>query len=134
MSAILNFPNSKPTLDQLVEQWIAAKRDEDAANARRVQVEQQICELQPPKEEGATTVEVGGYKLTVTGKLTYKADMKKLQELAQRLPEELRTLKTETKLDETGAKYLRANEPALWAVIAPAITVAPAKTAVKVGI
>jgi hypothetical protein len=131
---ILPFPTAKPTLEQALVAWIEAKRMEDAANAERLAIEQVICELSPPKEEGATTVEVGGYKLTLTGKLTYRADVKKLQELAARLPEELRPLKTETKADETGLKYLRTNHPQLWEVIAPAVTVTPAKTGVKVGI
>lgn len=131
---ILPFRTAKPTLDEAVAAWIDAKRDEDAANARRIACEQMICELNPPKEEGATTVEIaGGAKLTLTGKLTYKADVPKLLELAEKLPAELRPIKTETKLDETGAKYLRAKEPALWALIAPAIEVKPAKTAVRVG-
>lgn len=131
---ILPFPTAKPTLDQLVPAWIEAKRREDAANSERLALEELICEQQPPKEEGATTVEVAGYKLTLTGKLSYKADLKKLQELSQRLPAELRPLKTETKADETGLKYLRGHHPELWAVIAPAIEVKPAKTAVKVAI
>lgn len=130
---VLPFPTARPGLEQLVDAWIVAKQKEEAANAERIAIEQAICEAQPPKEEGALTVEVGDKKLTLTGRLSYKADINKLQELAQRLPEELRPLKTETKLDETGAKYLRANEPKLWAVIAPAIEVKPAKVAVKVG-
>ena len=35
-------------------------------------------------------------------------------------------------LDETGCKYLRREEPALWAVLARVVTVTPAKTAIKV--
>jgi hypothetical protein len=130
---ILPFPHERPTLEQLVDAWIAAKAKEDSANSERLAIEQLICEASPPKEEGATTVEVGGKKLTLTGKLTYKADLPKLQELAQRLPEELRPLKTEVKADEAGLKFLRKNEPQLWAVIAPAVEVKPAKTAIKVG-
>lgn len=131
---ILPFPTAKPTLDQLVASWIDAKRDEDAANAKRLALEQAICELQPPKEEGATTVELAdGMKLTLTGKLTYRVDMPKLLELVQKLPESVRPVKTETKADETGLKYLRNKEPALWSIIAPAVEVKPAKTAVRVG-
>lgn len=134
MSAVLNFPNNTLTLDDLVVQWIDAKRDEDAAGARRLQLETQILAVQPAKPEGSSTHELaGGMKLTLTGKLTYKADVPKLQELAAKLPENLRPLKTTVSLDETGAKYLRNNEPEMWAVIAPAIEVKPAKTAVKVG-
>ena len=132
---VLPFPGDKPaTLDDLVVQWIDAKRDEDVANAKRLAVEAEICKLQPAKEEGSATTELaGGMKLTLTGKLTYKADVPKLVELAAKLPENLRPLKTEVKLDETGAKYLRSKEPQLWALIAPAIEVKPAKTAIKVG-
>lgn len=131
---ILNFPAGE-SLDALVARWVEAKRDEDAANARRLAIEQQMCELEPPKEEGARTIELAsGAKLTLTGKLTYKVDLPKLQELALKLPEASRPLKTETKADESGLKYLRAKEPALWALIAPAVEVKPAKTAVKVGI
>lgn len=134
-SNIVKFPGVDMTLDQLVAAWIEAKRDEDAANTRRVAIEQAICALQPAKEEGASTMELaGGMKLTLTGKLTYRVtDMPKLQELAAKLPENMRPIKSEPKLDEAGAKYLRAKEPALWAIIAPAIEVKPAKTAVKVG-
>jgi chromosomal replication initiation ATPase DnaA len=113
---VLPFPaETKPAaLDDLVVLWIDAKRQEDAANALRVKLEQQICELQPAKEEGSSTHELaGGVKLTLTGKLTYKADIAKLQQLAANLPENLRPLKTEVKLDETGAKYLRSKEPQL---------------------
>lgn len=132
---VLPFPADKPaTLDDLVVLWVDAKRDEDAANHRRLAIEQQICALQPAKEEGSSTHEcAGGVKLTLTGKLTYKADVPKLVELAAKLPENLRPLKTEVKLDETGAKYLRTKEPQLWALIAPAIEVKPAKVGVKVG-
>lgn len=134
---ILPFPATKPpTVDDLVVQWLDAKRQEDAANKRRVEIEAQICELHPPREEGSSTVELaGGMKLTLTGKLTYKAvDLEKLQTLALQLPPGLRPVKTEVKLDEAGAKYLRAKEPQLWALIAPAIEVKPAKTSVKVGL
>lgn len=131
---IMPFPTAKLTLEQLVDSWIEAKREEEAANVRRLALEVQICELTPPKEEGSSTTELaGGMKLTITGKLTYKADMAKLRELVEKLPPELRPIKTEDKLDETGAKYLRSKEPALWAIIAPAIEVKPAKVGVKVG-
>jgi hypothetical protein len=131
---ILPFKTEKPTLDQAVQAWIDAKRDEDAANARRLACEALICELQPPREEGSSTHELaGGAKLTLTGKLTYRADVPRLVALCAELPVDLRPIKTETKADETGLKYLRAKHPDLWAHIAPAIEVKPAKTAVRVG-
>jgi hypothetical protein len=48
------------------------------------------------------------------------------------LPPNLRPIKVEPKLDETGAKYLRNNEPEVWAMLAPAITIQPAKTSVTI--
>jgi hypothetical protein len=128
-------PQLPKNIDDLVVLWLDAKRDEDAANARRIEIEAEICKLQPHKEEGATTIDLaGGAKLTLTGKLSYKCtDMAALQALALQLPPDRRPIKTEAKLDETGAKWLRSNAPDLWQIIAPAIEVKPAKTALKVG-
>jgi hypothetical protein len=132
---ILPFPTAKPTLDQLVAAWIEAKRKEDAANAERLAIEQAICEAQPPKEEGATTTELaGGMKLTLTGKLTYKADdIEALRNITREWDANTVPLKSTTALDATGCKWLRANRPDLWAQLAKVITVTPAKAAIKVG-
>lgn len=121
------------TVDQLVEDLIAAKRVEAEANKRRIAIEEQIVKMVGAKEEGASTTELAnGMKLTVTGKLTYSADMEKLQEICAKLPQEMRPIKTKVELDSTGAKYLRANEPAVWAKLSKAITVKTAKTSVEV--
>lgn len=121
------------TAEQLAQEFIAAKAAEAAANKARVAVEQEIIKLLGQREEGAQTHELtNGLKLTITGKLAYKADMAKLMAVCSSLPENMRPLKTETKLDETGAKYLRANEPAVWAALADAISVKPAKASVEI--
>jgi hypothetical protein len=117
----------------LVQQLAAAKAAEAAANKDRVKLEEQIIERLGHKTEGSTTHELSnGFKLTITGKMTYSADMEMLMQLAGSLPPNLRPIKTEPKLDETGAKYLRNNEPEIWATIAPAITVKPAKTSITI--
>lgn len=123
----------QPTVEQLAQDYIAAKAAEAAANKARVAIEEQLIAALGAKEEGASTTELAnGLKVTITGKLSYKADMPLLLQLAGALPENLRPLKVETKLDETGAKYLKNNEPEIWAMLAPAITVAPAKTSVAI--
>ncbi len=137
MAAVLDITGkpveSTPTLASLVDAWTEAKRDEDRANERRIAIEQQILALQPAREEGSETVKLDdGRRVTITGKLSYSADMAKLAQLASQLPAERRPIKVETKLDTTGCKWLRANEPALWALIAPAITVKPAKASIEV--
>lgn len=125
-------------LAQAVAAYIAAKRQEDAASQLRLQAEQRILALHPAREEGSETFEAGGFKVTLTGKLAYKCtDAKALAEAcaAAGLPSNWVPVKTEVKLDETGAKWLRTNEPEAWRrVVAPHIEVKPAKTAVKVGV
>lgn len=124
---------TKTTIDQLVADFIAAKRDETAANKRRIAIEDAIINMLGAKEEGATTTELdNGMKVTITGKVSYSADMDALQEICAKLPAEFRPIKTKVELDSTGCKYLRANEPQVWAKLSKAITVKPAKTAVEV--
>lgn len=119
--------------EQLAQDLIAAKAAEAAANKARVAIEEQLIEVLGAKQEGAVTHELtNGLKITITGKLTYKADMDQLMQICGALPPNMRPLKVETKLDETGAKFLRNNEPEVWAMLAKAITVAPAKTAVTI--
>lgn len=121
------------SLMNLVNELIQAKKTEAEANARRVSIEQEIVKITGQKDEGSQTHDLeNGMKLTVTGKLSYSADMVLLTQLCQALPADMRPLKVETKLDDTGCKYLRNNEPETWAMIAPAITVKPAKTSITI--
>jgi|GEM_PF-765280 len=121
------------TIDQLVTDFIAAKADEASAAKRRIAIEEQMIALLGKRDEGSDTHELAnGFKVTITGKQTYSADMEELQKICAKLPQEFRPIKTKVELDQTGAKYLRANEPAIWAKLAKAITVKPAKTSVEV--
>lgn len=121
------------TPEQLAQDYIAAKAAEAKANKERVAIEEQLIALLGAKEEGSSTHELAnGLKVTLTGKMSYKADMALLMSLAGALPENMRPIKMEPKLDETGAKYLRNNEPEVWSMLAPAITVSPAKTSVTI--
>lgn len=121
------------TIEELVTKLAAAKAAEVLASKDRIKLEEQIVERLGAKPEGATTHELtNGFKVTVTGKMTYKADMEMLMQLASALPPNMRPIKVEPKLDETGAKYLRNNEPEVWAMLAPAITIKPAKTSIEI--
>lgn len=128
---ILPFPDS---LDDLVHQYVKAKHAEDGARLIRLQLEERILALQPPPEEGSQTTALGnGFKLTTTGKLSYKcADVRALAEACAGWPPNMVPIKTKVELDETACKHLRATEPQAWAGLARFITVAPAKTAIKV--
>lgn len=125
--------NTDVTIDQLVSDLVAAKRDEAAANKRRVAIEDKIVAMLGKREEGAETHELtSGMKVVITGKVSYSADMDALQEICAKMPIEMRPIKVKTELDSTGCKYLRANEPVIWAKLAKVITVKPAKTSVEI--
>lgn len=131
-SNIAKFPD---TLEDLVQRYIEAKREEDAVKKQRIEFEERILALAPAKEEGASTIEAGGFKVTTTGKLSYKADdLEAVREITRTWDSSLVPIKTASALDETGCKYLRRERPELWAQLARVVTVAPAKTALKVGV
>lgn len=120
-------------IDELAIKWSIAKQKEDKARDERVEVERQIIALHPAREEGSETFATPqGVKISLTGKLTYKVDMTKLLAITSNWPEEARPVKTEVKADESILKALREHSPEAWLQIAPAITVTPAKTGVKV--
>lgn len=131
MSAVL-----KPDpLLMAVEALIAAKRREEAAKLERIAAEERILALHPAREEGSETIEVSGYKVSVTGKITYSCDdVRKLADACAiaGMPPERVPVKTVVELDATGCKWLRANDPAAWRVVAQHVTIKPAKTAVSV--
>jgi hypothetical protein len=138
MSAVIQTPPVAAlpnALDALVPLWIEAKRQEDAAKQRRLLIEERILAVQPAKEEGSTTVEGAGYKVTLTGSLSYKADdLDALREITRKWDTNLVPIKTKHELDATGCKFLRRERPELWKEVARVITVSPAKTALKVAV
>lgn len=120
-------------IDELAIKWSIAKQKEDKARDERVDVERQIIALHPAREEGSETFATPqGVKISLTGKLTYKVDTTQLLAITANWPEEARPVKTEIKADESILKALREHSPDAWRQIAPAITVTPAKTGVKV--
>lgn len=133
--AITTHPEAGNPLATLVADYIDAKRVEDQAKKHRVEIEERILALAPAKEEGSQTIDAGnGFKVTTTGKLSYKADdLEALREICRGWDANLVPIKTVSALDETGCKFLRKERPELWKQIARVVTVAPAKTALKVG-
>jgi hypothetical protein len=121
------------TLKELTKEWMDAKADERLANIRRITIEEQILKMVEHKEEGSLTTDAGdGVKITTTGKISYKADAIKLDELTDGWPEEIKPVHLALKVDETRLKKIRAENPALWKQIAKAVEVKPAKTGVSI--
>jgi hypothetical protein len=123
------------TAKELTNEWLAAKTDERLANLRRIAVEEQLVKLVNTKEEGSTTTDIGdGIKITTVGKLSYKVDRIKLDEMTESWPDDIRPLRLELKVDETRLKKIRSEQPALWSKIARAVEVKPQKTGVSIEI
>lgn len=138
MSAVLKAvqpAEQHEPLETLVDQWIAAKREEEAANARRVAIEAAIISQTGEPEEGSQTVELAdGRKLTVTSKITRTIDEQLWKSVLHDVPEHLRPiLFVETaKLDLKGLRWLRENQPNVYALVSTAITAKKAKSSITV--
>ena len=121
------------TIQELAAIWLQAKADETAANARRLETEEEILKLLPAKEEGKiTTLISNSTRISTTGKLSFKADVSALQALTMSWPEAMRPIKTKIEQDEPVLRQIRAERPDLWRHIAPSITVKPAKVYIQI--
>jgi hypothetical protein len=118
------------TLEALCQDWLAAKESERKAAALRVAIEDMIVGLTGKRDEGAQTHEAGAFKVAVTGKVIRKMDWDKWDQVKGSIPANLHPVKMKPELDEKGVKWLRDNDPALYALLP--IEIKPAKTAVEV--
>lgn len=120
-------------LEQLAEAWINAKAAERWANEERIRIENLIlAQLNSVKEEGSTTRNVTGFKITTTAKLSYKAEVAELIEASEGWPSHLKPYKTKVEADETKLKELRATRPDIWRKLADVVTVKPLKTSISI--
>lgn len=113
-----------------------AKKREDRANADRVALEMQLITLLSfVKPEGSETQKHGDFKVTLTNKLNRTVDVKEWALIKELVPLEMQgvvEVETKLKVNAEGARWIEANEPEIWDICRQAITVKPAKTAVKV--
>jgi hypothetical protein len=118
---------------EIANELFEAKLAEKEANERRVALEEELIALVGAREEGSQTHEIGDYKITITGKLNRKIDWDLFdQSIAAKIPQTLQPVKIKRELDDTGVKYLANNEPQIYKLLAKALTVKPAKTAVTI--
>jgi hypothetical protein len=118
---------------EIANELFEAREAEKQANERRVELEEELIAILGQKEEGAQTHEVGDYKVTITGKLIRKIDWDLYDKsIAAKIPESLQPVKVKRELDDSGVKYLANNEPQIYRLLAKALTIKPAKTAVNI--
>lgn len=136
MSNVAPIKSNDAKLAAAASAWLDAKREEEAANTRRLAAEKEICLLTAVKSEGSTTTDLGLYKIKTTGKLDRKLDATKLADMDKKIPAPIlqRLVSYEPKLSLSELRYIEQNEPAYYAVFAEALTVKPAKTSVTVEI
>ena len=135
MNAILKPIQRTQSVDGLVVDWIDAKRDEDAANKRRVQIEAMLIDALGEPEEGSATHELAdGSKLTITSKITRTVDEEAWLRVAPMVPEALRPIQFAqvevAKLDVKGLRWLAEHQPSVYAIVAQAITAKKAKSSI----
>lgn len=118
-------------MDQLCRDWLAAKQREVIANADRLRIEAAMIAMHPAREEGSETfATAGGMKVTLVGKISYKADVQKLVALTESWPADVRPVKVVA--NESMLKAIRNDRPDLWRKLSSAIETKPAKTGVTV--
>jgi len=122
------------TPEIIAAELMAAKTAEAKANAARVELEAEFIDaVSFDKVEGSQTFNEGPYKVTLTAKLTRKpSDLDDFIAAAKKLPADLQPLKIKTEMDLAGVKYLMAEKPDLFKIVAKFIVTEPAKTAVVV--
>ena len=119
-------------VDLLAFELAKAKQREVDAREARVKIEEDIIEAIGAKEEGATSQAGNFFKVTTTGKLTRKLDVKAFNQIAGQLGERA-PVKTTVSLDVRKLKTLAVDEPALYQLMCQTcIETKPAKTSVSV--
>ncbi len=118
-------------LEALALAWFNAKASETRFNEIRVSIEADILALAIPKPEGSATTKTPLWKITTTGKMNRKLDIEAFDAIAAQIPADLHPIKITRTLDEKGFDWIKTNRPDLFALISPAVTTTPAKTAVK---
>lgn len=127
--------NASVSVQSLIKGILFFKAQETEAAEARVAHEQALAlALGFDKSEGSETATLEGYKVTLTAKLNRKLDEKKWLEVAPYIPEQLRPVKEKTTfmVDDKGCRWLELNEPEIYAKVAKALTVKPAKVAIKI--
>ena len=119
-------------LDILAADWLVIKAEEKALTAKRHAIEEQLNAALEAKDEGSISHKTEGHKITLTQPVSRKVDAIIWDKVAKKIPTHLHPVKTVISADSAGCRYLLANEPKLWAKIAPAFATRAGKISVKI--
>ena len=116
----------------LARDWLDAKRAENAANAARIRIEEELAQALDVPDEGSKTHKIEGFKVTLTQPVTRKLDAAVWEKVKQHISPEMAPVKVKLEADATGCKWLAANDAKTWRKIASAFETKPGKVGVKV--
>jgi hypothetical protein len=119
-------------VDILAADWLSIKAEEKALTAKRHAIEEQLNAALEAKDEGSISHKTEGHKITLTQPVSRKVDAIIWDKVAKKVPTHLHPVNTVISADSAGCRYLLANEPKLWAKIAPAFATRAGKIGVKV--
>ena len=120
-------------LETLTLSWLAAKKEEKAANDKRIGIEKNILAIVKPNAEGRMSLKLGsGYKLTLDSKMIYKGDCDALEAMSEDWPAEYQVVRVKKDLNETKLKEIRMYRPEVWLRMSEVITMKPAKVSVSI--
>lgn len=133
-TALTVLPGPCP-INEAAAALLAAKEAERLAIEARIDAEQALIALAGDlKAEGTITLPSDAYKITITTKVNRSVDQARLTEIASQVPAEFgkRLIRWKPDLVLTELRYLEANEPQVFAIVAQAITANPAKPSIEV--
>jgi len=119
-------------VDILAADWLDIKAQEKALTAKRHAIEEQIAAALEVKDEGSISHKLDGHKITLTQPVSRKVDPIIWDKISRKIPTSLHPVKHTISADAAGCRYLLANEPKLWAKIAPAFETRAGKIGVKI--
>lgn len=117
---------------ELSRTWLEVKAEEEAARDRRIALEEELIKQLGVKPEGSKTHDLGEFKVTLTGNVLRTLGKEVWESIKDKLPPEVRPVIYEPKLDVVGTKWLQANQPENYKILARALTIRPGKVGVKV--
>ena len=131
MKTNLKLAHPPKTPELLAQAWLDAKAEENAARAKRIEIEEELLAILPCREEGSQTIKLeNGMRVVTEGRLTRSIDAKALADDWNDLPAIIQgSFHWKPDLKITCFKSLEDDHKAL---IAKYVTTKPAKSGVKV--
>jgi len=120
-------------LAELAARYAAANVAEDTAISYRRDLAAQIAALTGHTSEGQKTYDAGDdWKVTVKIPMNRKMDWVEWDKVKGSIPADLWPVEMKPSLDEKGVKWLQANDPRTYLIVAQCLTTTPGALSVSV--